>query len=234
MSRARAQHPSAPRCGALWLGATVSAAALLTWVVPHAVGAWPTGGAVPFEVLLVVSCEIVAATGVGWLWLLVTLVVRDALHGTRSAAPVPVVVRRLVLAGCGLSLAGGLAAPAHAQQPDPDRPVGAVLAGLAVPDRMSTTAWLGALREELRREPARRVPSRSSADPPRQVVVGPGDTLWSLARSTLPPTADADTVDRRWRDIYRANRRLVGPDPDLILPGQRLVLPQDRPHDREE
>jgi len=32
-------------------------------------------------------------------------------------------------------------------------------------------------------------------------------------------------VEARWRAIYRLNRDVIGRDPDLIRPGQRLVLP---------
>lgn len=32
---------------------------------------------------------------------------------------------------------------------------------------------------------------------------------------------------RSWRSIYRQNRRVIGKDPDLIYPGQRLVIPRN-------
>ena len=35
----------------------------------------------------------------------------------------------------------------------------------------------------------------------------------------------ATRIDRAWRAWYAANRRTVGPDPDLLLVGQRLVPP---------
>jgi nucleoid-associated protein YgaU len=37
---------------------------------------------------------------------------------------------------------------------------------------------------------------------------------------------DDAAIDRRWREIYAANRAVVGPDPDLIRPGERLRLPR--------
>ena len=65
------------------------------------------------------------------------------------------------------------------------------------------------------------------ADPtPRTVVVRPGDTLWGLADATLPPRAPASAVTERWHRIYRANRGVIGADPDLIQPEQRLRLPR--------
>ena len=45
-----------------------------------------------------------------------------------------------------------------------------------------------------------------------------GDTLWGIARSHLGS-------GRRWREIYALNGDVIGPDPNLILPGQVLHLP---------
>ncbi len=55
--------------------------------------------------------------------------------------------------------------------------------------------------------------------------VRPGDTLWSIAAAQLPRDASPATIDALWRQWYRANRTLVGPHPDLIHPGQRLLNP---------
>jgi nucleoid-associated protein YgaU len=59
----------------------------------------------------------------------------------------------------------------------------------------------------------------------RTVTVAPGDSLWTLAAAALRPGAGDARVDRAWRDWYSANRRTIGPDPDLLLPGQRLIAP---------
>lgn len=56
-------------------------------------------------------------------------------------------------------------------------------------------------------------------------IVVPGDCLWTIAAHRLPATATAADVDREWRRIYGANRTLIGENPGLILPGQRLTLP---------
>ncbi|WP_331526375.1 LysM domain-containing protein [Nocardioides sp.] len=56
------------------------------------------------------------------------------------------------------------------------------------------------------------------------VVVRPGDSLWSIAEADLPPGAPDRAVVSRWHAIYAVNRALVGPDPDLLEPGQRLHL----------
>ena len=46
-----------------------------------------------------------------------------------------------------------------------------------------------------------------------------------IAAEALGPGADDAEVADAWRRLYRANRAAVGPDPDLIRPGQRLRVP---------
>ncbi|MCM0676046.1 LysM peptidoglycan-binding domain-containing protein [Micromonospora phytophila] len=50
----------------------------------------------------------------------------------------------------------------------------------------------------------------------RTHVVTPGDTLAKIATS--------HGVDGGWRELYERNERVVGDDPALIFPGQRLSL----------
>jgi len=63
------------------------------------------------------------------------------------------------------------------------------------------------------------------------VVVEPGDSLWSIAEEVLADGADGRpddaTVERYWRRLIAANvQALVDPgNPDLIYPGQALLLP---------
>jgi len=51
-------------------------------------------------------------------------------------------------------------------------------------------------------------------------VVQRGDALWELAEGYLGSRHRAD-------DIYRANRRMIGRNPNIIEPGQRLTIPCD-------
>ena len=60
---------------------------------------------------------------------------------------------------------------------------------------------------------------------PRTHTVKRGDTLWDIARRALPAGADDGEVADAWPAWYAANRHVVGPDPDLLRPGQRLVVP---------
>jgi hypothetical protein len=57
------------------------------------------------------------------------------------------------------------------------------------------------------------------------VTVRPGDSLWRIAARHLPPGHTVADVARWWPQWYRLNRGLVGPDPDLLHPGQRLRPP---------
>ncbi len=135
-----------------------------------------------------------------WALLVAVLASTPALRGL-AVAFTPRILRGVLFAGA----AGALAVPAaHAD----DRGVD----GLRLPDRPLVS---GAV------EPA----AMHSA-----VVVRSGDTLWAIAFDRLGPDADdattAHEVDR-WHD---ANRKVIGPDPDLIHPGQRLATPsKDRP-----
>jgi hypothetical protein len=56
-------------------------------------------------------------------------------------------------------------------------------------------------------------------------VVRPGDSLWALVAAELGPDATDSALAARWPQWYAANRGVIGPDPDLILPGQVLRIP---------
>ncbi|CAL9620680.1 transglycosylase family protein [Streptomyces sp. enrichment culture] len=53
--------------------------------------------------------------------------------------------------------------------------------------------------------------------------------MYTVVRGdTLSGIADREHVRGGWQRLYDANRAVVGPDPDLILPGQRLTLDGER------
>jgi nucleoid-associated protein YgaU len=56
-------------------------------------------------------------------------------------------------------------------------------------------------------------------------LVQHGDTLWDLAAAELGPEATDSDIAARWPEWYAANRALIGPDPDLLTPGQVLRIP---------
>lgn len=64
---------------------------------------------------------------------------------------------------------------------------------------------------------------------PDDVLVRPGDNLWSLAGEWLRAhhrRADAPAIATEWPRWYAANRSTVGSDPDLLRPGQALSPPE--------
>lgn len=61
--------------------------------------------------------------------------------------------------------------------------------------------------------------SRADMKPvPKVYTVKPGDSLWAIAKLKLGSGS-------RWREIYDLNTKTIGPDPNKIVPGQKLVLP---------
>jgi hypothetical protein len=150
---------------------------------------------------LVRLCLGALALAAGWAWLQAVAGVADAWRGKPCLGHHG--VRRLALAACGVALASVLTAPAHA---DTDGARADPLAGLPFPERAEGPAH------------------------PRHhaLVVRPGDTLWALAEQDLPAPATDRQVSARWRAVYRRNRGVIGPDPDLIRPGQVLKLTKEK------
>ncbi|MFC8986977.1 transglycosylase family protein [Streptomyces sp. NPDC056956] len=53
--------------------------------------------------------------------------------------------------------------------------------------------------------------------------------MYTVVRGdTLSGIASGERVRGGWQELYDANRSAIGADPDLILPGQRLALPDGR------
>lgn len=113
-------------------------------------------------------------------------------------------------------------------------PTSPVTAGPASPAVPAPSAGPG-----LAAGPAITAPAPSSAvgappDATATHVVVPGDSLWSIAEARLGAgAADAD-VAAQWPRWYAANAAVIGPDPDLVLPGQELVAPALTPSHEEQ
>ncbi len=56
-------------------------------------------------------------------------------------------------------------------------------------------------------------------------TVRAGDTLWDLAAGQLGPLATDYEIARHWPAWHAANRSVIGPDPNHLLPGQVLAVP---------
>jgi nucleoid-associated protein YgaU len=202
----------------VWLATTALAGALGTLDL-HAIGGLDSDR--PFADLLTRLCGVVLLGCLAWGWLGATAVVMTALR--HAPAPgrlrwVPLGWRRLVLGACGVALTAGAAAPALAT-PGPvrlDPPAATTAVGSA--DVASGSATLvGAER------PAEHTTEHAAP----AIVVSPGDSLWRLAAERLDPAASDAEITATWHRLYRANRAVVGSDPDLIEPGQRLAPPRN-------
>lgn len=172
---------------------------------------WAGRAALAFDDLVVGCALAVLALGAAWLCLAVLLTVTaGCLRRTNgvvtaiAGAITPRLCRRLLGGLCGAAL---LAAPGTAV-PVTAVPVTAVPgegAPLPVPDRPTGAAA--------------RFPAAS-------VSVRRGDSLWAIAACHLPAHADDAAVAAAWPVWFARNRVRLGPDPHLIHPGTRLVVPQ--------
>jgi LysM repeat protein len=85
-----------------------------------------------------------------------------------------------------------------------------------------SVAVLAALPE---RAEAQGTSSTGAAQGTDRVVVAPGESLWSISQERLGPQAAPPRIAREVERIYALNRSRIGPDPNLIFPGQELSLP---------
>jgi nucleoid-associated protein YgaU len=142
----------------------------------------------------------------GWAVVVVVAVALEARTGGRvriaERAGCPPVVR-LWLLGVFVAVFAGVA-PANASDTG-SGPTGtsAAIDGLPLPDRVADAAGRA---------------------PGRVVVVQPGDSLWRIARAVFPDEASDSAVAAAVRRLYAGNRRTIGPDPDLLQPGQHLLV----------
>jgi len=238
------------RCAAVWGGLTLASGALAALLWPPVAEAGATLHdqrleGVAFETALTWASAAMGLAVLGWLWLVMTVVVVDAGRGSIGhRAGVPAVLRRGVLALCGVGLVSALAVPmagATAPLTRDDRALG--LDGLRLPERVAIVA--GAPDQPAPGGPAPVIadpavdPSPASrarsggSDPVRAAgpspesawTVRPGDTLWEIATGRLGVGVGEDAVAVYVAALYAANRDAIGSDPDLIRPGQHLVLP---------
>lgn len=214
------------RAVALWLGVTGALGLLARVALPATADAAHR----TFAELLVVGCAVAALLAATGLWIVTTIVVVDVLRSgpgvRRTAGP----VRALLLAACGVAALAGTTQPAHAD-PRPVEPPQTTahddspLEGLPLPDRATgpDRAIRGA---QPRVAPPRDVPPH----PAGRVRVRPGDSLWAIAEAELGAGATPAQIAAYWPEIHLANQAVIGDDPHLIQPDQRLELPPERNH----
>jgi resuscitation-promoting factor RpfA len=131
-------------------------------------------------------------------------------------------------------LGGGPPTAAPGRTPDATGPTSTPVAPPERPGRGSTLApgWSGpgSMPPPKRLGPGPTpVPGPGTGSAAGEHIVVPHDTLWDIAAARLAPAdRSAANIHRYWQQIYRANRSVVGPDPDLIHPGTRLDVPPYR------
>lgn len=59
---------------------------------------------------------------------------------------------------------------------------------------------------------------------PTTYVVEPGDSLWDIVTRSAAPTATVESIAASVQRTYAANRDVVGPDPNILHPGEVLEL----------
>ncbi|WP_041835063.1 LysM peptidoglycan-binding domain-containing protein [Acidothermus cellulolyticus] len=155
----------------------------------------------------------------------------------------PRVIRRLARAAVGATLAlgpvAGYSAPSWAV---PSAPPGATSGSVAADAGSFTLDWPTVPSSSPPTAPSDRWPTVPSGsprslpppdDPSGDIhVVVPGDTLWDIAGKHLaardgghPPSAAA--IAKEWPRWYAANRVIIGGDPNLLFPGERLQPPAE-------
>jgi hypothetical protein len=222
---ARARALAAVRAGGL-AGIALTAAAVAWHLRPNTPGATPAP-----EAEIVLGCAWLAWALAAYLCLAVAATALAHLAGmtARSGGPLaaiaPAGLRRLVETTITLGIAAaicgaGTAAPAlatgsgHATAASAGRPStgGDALdwPGLGMPAATTT-------------HHAESAPDRARAGD--SIVVRPGDSLWVIAARQLGPHATSQAIAAAWPRLYTANRHVIGADPGLIYPGQRLRLP---------
>lgn len=180
--------------------------------------------------------RLIAMAGLAWLVLagllqLLATFSPSGAFGRLADSVSPRALRRLAHGAAGLSVAVGLAGPTAPAVFAQDPPGTAVMEQIddAVTSTTETTAVPVAVVPPAPKPPAVTTPT---ADPPQdQVEVVVGDSFWSIAAEAVADARGAEpderAVCRYWQRLIEENRsQLVDPtNPDLLYPGQRLVLP---------
>lgn len=169
----------------------------------------------------------------GWLALGLTCCAAGALPGLGGRAAravaarlVPATLRQAAAVVLGVSIAtGGATAAGAAPAPGP----GAVAVSAGGPGIGVDWPTVPGRSISAPAAPAGRAGSATQA-----VVVAPGQCLWDIAADRLGRDATDAQVAAEWQRWYATNRAVIGPDPDLIRPGQRLIAPEPNRSDRLE
>jgi hypothetical protein len=67
--------------------------------------------------------------------------------------------------------------------------------------------------------------SRPAPEPSGRLMVYPGDSLWSISQRELGPHATPQQIANEFERTFELNRDRIGDNPNVIVPGQELLLP---------
>jgi resuscitation-promoting factor RpfA len=195
-------------------------------------------GSGSFDDVVCLTAALACWALLGWVGLVLALTVLATVPGgvgrlateagTRLA---PVAMRRAARLTLGLTILAGpvaLATPVGAATLVSPRVVAAtdhpsvVSDALLLPD-VSRPGW-----SESPGPPARSSDSGTGSGRRDVVTVVPGDCLWTIAATHLGRSDSSAEIAAAWPRWYAANRRVIGPDPDLLLPGTVLRAPAPR------
>lgn len=224
---------------AVGVGASALGVWLVTAVVSLAARLRGSAPAAPDEVLTLLAAMGGLAVLV-WLALGLLLAVLGHLPGRAGAITrhwaeqvTPAAVRRMAAVLVGATLGGALApgtATADGTAPSPALAATSPQAPSPV-FAPSTSAnppapgWTPDRPVVRRQTSPRLVATAPPADERPGIVVRRGDTLWDLVRHHLGSGASDAEVAAAWPRWHEANRAVIGPDPDVLLPGQVLQAP---------
>ena len=68
-------------------------------------------------------------------------------------------------------------------------------------------------------------PASGAQEVERMHIVRSGESLWSITRDYLGQHPSNASIARAWPTLWAANRAVVGADPSVVFPGQRLTIP---------
>jgi len=162
----------------------------------------------------------------------------------------PAIVRKALVVAVGASVGLGLASGASAASPEPTPSASSSVtvedlgwvATTPAPEPSPTSAERSSVVPSASEpasvdpSPAAPVPATpvdnvatappaGAPVPATDVVVVLGDSLWVIAARHLPPGATDAEIAAAWPRWYHANAATIGADPDVIRPGQVLVVP---------
>jgi hypothetical protein len=124
----------------------------------------------------------------------------------------------MLVAGAALSVATLAVLPEMAEAQSMD--------GASIEAEQNTNGNVGAASVADVAGAAAATPQRAPEESAALLVVNPGDSLWAIAQERLGPEATPQQVAQETGRIYELNREQIGDDPNLILPGQELLVAQ--------